>query len=166
MKQRVVWTIAVDLVSHLLVSQEGREVGRPSRRQSWAPCGPSVGTACLDFIHASRVTCWQKKQKYRSTTHAAPSTYILDVVVRQRTLVLQRLAVEEIARHPEALLVGRDTLLVLDLALHAIDPVGRLRFQGDGLARAGFNKDLHATAVVDLQMEGGVLQQTTKGEQD
>ena len=34
----------------------------------------------------------------------------------------------------EALLVGRDSLLVLDLGLHVVDRVRGLDFEGDGLA--------------------------------
>jgi hypothetical protein len=49
------------------------------------------------------------------------SRLLLDVVVRESTAVLKLLAGED-----QALLVRRDTLLVLDLALDIIDSVGRL----------------------------------------
>ena len=54
---------------------------------------------------------------------------LLDVVVRERAPVLQLLP-----REDEALLVGRDALLVLDLLLHVLDRVARLHVQCDGLA--------------------------------
>ena len=41
------------------------------------------------------------------------------------------------------LLVGRYSLLVLDLGLHILDGVGGLHLQGDGLTRQGLHKDLH-----------------------
>ena len=65
----------------------------------------------------------------------------LDVVVAQGAPVLQLLA-----RKDEALLVGRDALLVLDLGLYALNGVAGLHVQGDGLARKRLAKNLHAPA--------------------
>lgn len=61
--------------------------------------------------------------------------YLLDVVVRQRTAVFELLAGED-----QALLVGRDSFLVLDLALDIVDCVGGLDLEGDGLAREGLDE--------------------------
>ena len=63
---------------------------------------------------------------------------LLDVVVAEGAAVLELLAGED-----QALLVGRDALLVLDLGLHIVDRVGRLHLEGDGLAREGLDEDLH-----------------------
>lgn len=63
------------------------------------------------------------------------TTNLLDVVVRQRTPVLQLLPGED-----QALLVGRDALLVLNLGLHIVDGVGGFDLEGDGLAREGFDE--------------------------
>jgi hypothetical protein len=52
---------------------------------------------------------------------------LLDVVVGEGAAVLQLLA-----REDEALLVGGDALLVLDLSLDGVDGVGGLDFEGDG----------------------------------
>ena len=54
---------------------------------------------------------------------------LLNVVVGQGTAILQLLT-----RENQALLVRRDTLLVLDLALNIVDSVARLDLEGDGLA--------------------------------
>ena len=54
---------------------------------------------------------------------------LLDVVVRQGAAILQLLAGED-----EALLVGRDALLVLDLSLDVVNRVRGLDLKGDGLA--------------------------------
>jgi hypothetical protein len=62
---------------------------------------------------------------------------LLDVVVAQRAAVLELLAGED-----EALLVGRDALLVLDLLLDVVDRVARLDVECDGLAREGLDEDL------------------------
>jgi len=53
---------------------------------------------------------------------------LLDVVVGQRAAVLQLLASED-----QALLVGRDALLVLDLGLDVLDRVRRLDLERDRL---------------------------------
>jgi hypothetical protein len=58
------------------------------------------------------------------------SRLLLDVVVRERAAVLELLA-----RKDQTLLVGRNALLVLDLALHVVDGVGGLNLEGDGLSR-------------------------------
>ena len=52
----------------------------------------------------------------------------MDVVVREGAAVLQLLT-----REDQALLVGGDALLVLDLGLDVVDGVGRLHLEGDGL---------------------------------
>ena len=65
---------------------------------------------------------------------------LLNVVVREGPAILQLLA-----RKNEALLIGRDALLVLDLRLNIVDRVGRLHLKGDSLARQRLNEDLHAS---------------------
>ena len=62
----------------------------------------------------------------------------LDVVVAQSATVLQLLT-----RKDEALLVGRDALLVLNLGLDALNRVRTLHIKGNGLASQGLHKDLH-----------------------
>lgn len=63
------------------------------------------------------------------------STYLLDVVVGQSTTILELFTGEN-----ETLLVWRDTLLILDLALDVVDCVGRLHLEGDSLAREGLDE--------------------------
>ena len=55
------------------------------------------------------------------------------------------------------LLVGWNTLLVLNLSLHIIDRVRGLDLQGDRLASQGLHEDLHATAKPEYKMESGLL---------
>lgn len=64
--------------------------------------------------------------------------FLLNIVVRQRTPVLQLLPGED-----QPLLVRRDALLVLDLGLDVVDGVGGFDFEGDGFTRQGFDEDLH-----------------------
>jgi len=59
---------------------------------------------------------------------------LLNVVVRERTAVLELLASED-----QALLIRGNTLLVLDLILDVIDGVRRFNLKGDGLSREGLD---------------------------
>ena len=65
-------------------------------------------------------------------------TDLLDVVVRESAAILELLAGED-----QALLVGGDALLVLDLRLDIVDGVRGLDLEGDGLTREGLHEDLH-----------------------
>jgi hypothetical protein len=65
----------------------------------------------------------------------------LDVVVGKGAAILKLLAGED-----EALLIWRNTLLVLDLLLDLVDRIGRLNLEGDGLASQGLDEDLHCGA--------------------
>ncbi len=66
------------------------------------------------------------------------SGLFLNVVIGKGPAVLKLLSSEN-----EALLIGRNSLLVLDLGLHVIDGIGRLDLEGDGLAGKGLHEDLH-----------------------
>jgi hypothetical protein len=68
------------------------------------------------------------------------SALLLDVVVGQGTAILELLAGED-----EALLVGRDALLVLDFGFHIVNGIGALDLERDGLARQGLDEDLHGS---------------------
>ena len=59
---------------------------------------------------------------------------LLDVVIGESAAILKLLAGEN-----QALLVRRDTLLVLDLALDIVDGVRGLDLKGDGLAGEGLD---------------------------
>ena len=71
------------------------------------------------------------------TEDEVQSRLLLDVVVRKGAAVLELLAGED-----EALLIGRDALLVLDLGLDVVDGVGGLDVEGDGLAGQGLDENL------------------------
>ena len=68
--------------------------------------------------------------------------FLLDVVVRERMSVLDDPAGED-----EFLLLGRDSLLVLDLRLDVLDGVSRFDLQCDGPARQGLDEYLHGRRV-------------------
>ena len=67
------------------------------------------------------------------------------LVVTQSAAVLELLAGKD-----EALLVGGDALLVLDLLFHVLDRVRRLDVERDSLAGQGFDEDLHVLVIVDV----------------
>ncbi len=60
---------------------------------------------------------------------------LLDVVVGEGAAIFELLASED-----QALLVGWDALLVLDLGLDIVDGIGRLHLKGDSLARKGLDE--------------------------
>jgi hypothetical protein len=74
---------------------------------------------------------------------------LLDVVVGESAVILKLLAGEG-----QALLVGRDTLLVLNLGLDIADGVGRQDLEGNGLAGQGLDEDLDTTTQAEDQAEG------------
>ena len=83
------------------------------------------------------------------TEDQVESRLFLDVVVGKGATVFELLAGED-----QTLLVWRDAFLVLDLGLHVLDGVGRLNFQGDGLAGERLDEDLHTTAEAEDQVKG------------
>ncbi|PAV70180.1 hypothetical protein WR25_12798 [Diploscapter pachys] len=80
------------------------------------------------------------------TEHEMQSGLLLDVVVGQ-----------VLTGEDKTLLIGWDSLLVLDLGLDVLDRVRSLDLQGDGLAGQGFNEDLHSTTETEHEMEGGLF---------
>lgn len=69
------------------------------------------------------------------------SAHLLDVVVAKSSAILELLSGED-----QSLLVRRNALLILNLALDVVDGVGRLHLEGDSLAREG----LHETVMTSL----------------
>ena len=63
---------------------------------------------------------------------------LLDVVVRKGTTVFELLPGKD-----QALLIWRNALFVLNLALHCVDGIRRLHLESDGLSGQGLNEDLH-----------------------
>ena len=64
----------------------------------------------------------------------------------------------------EALLIWRDTFLVLNLGLDILNGVGGFDVQSDGLASESLDEDLHATSEAENQVESGLLLDVVVGE--
>jgi len=77
---------------------------------------------------------------------------LLDVVVGESTSILQLLSGED-----QPLLVGWDSLLVLDFSLDVLNRVAGLNLQGDGLAGQSLHEDLHPTTESEDQVKGALL---------
>lgn len=77
---------------------------------------------------------------------------LLNIVVGQGTTIFELLSGED-----KTLLVGRDTLLVLDLGLNVVNSVGGLNLERDGLARQRLHKDLHAATKAEDEVKGRLL---------
>ena len=80
------------------------------------------------------------------------SGLLLDIVVGKGPAVLELLSGEN-----QPLLIGWDSLLVLDLGLHVLNGVRWLNIEGDGLSGEGLDEDLHSTSESEDQMESGLL---------
>jgi len=77
---------------------------------------------------------------------------LLNVVVRKGVAILELPSGED-----KTLLVGRGTLLVLDLRLHVVDGVRGLDLEGDHFPSDGLNEDLHTATETEDKVEGGLL---------
>jgi len=75
------------------------------------------------------------------------SGFFLDVVVGKGATILKLFAGEN-----QALLVGRDAFLVLNLALDVVDGIGGFDLESDGLTSEGLNEDLHSSSQSENQM--------------
>merc|ERR1712200_236898 len=74
---------------------------------------------------------------------------LLDVVVRKSSSILKLLASED-----QSLLIGGDSLLVLDLGLDVLNAIRGLDLEGDGLPREGLDEDLHTSSESENKMQG------------
>ena len=78
------------------------------------------------------------------------SRLLLDIVIRKSSAVLKLLSSED-----ESLLVGWDTLLILDLSLNVFNGVGWLDIKSDCLTSESLDKDLHTTSKSQDEMKCG-----------
>merc|ERR1719171_2818581 len=76
------------------------------------------------------------------------SRFFLNIVVGKCAAVLQLLAGED-----EALLIGWDSLFILNLRFHIVNRVRRFDIQRDSFASEGLHKDLHSTTKTEHQMK-------------
>ena len=77
---------------------------------------------------------------------------LLNIIVRKCASVLKLLASED-----QALLIGRNALLVLDLGLHVVNCIGGFDLKGDCLPSKSLDENLHTTAKTQNEVEGGLL---------
>jgi hypothetical protein len=77
---------------------------------------------------------------------------LLNVVVRQCAAVFKLFSSED-----KSLLVGRDTLLVLDLGLDVLNGITGFDIESDGLAGQSFHENLHSAPQSEHEVEGGLL---------
>jgi hypothetical protein len=80
------------------------------------------------------------------------SRLLLDVVVGERTAILQLLAGKD-----QALLIRRNSLLVLNLGLDIVDRVRGLDLQSDGLSSKSLDENLHATTETKDKVKSALL---------
>ena len=106
------------------------------------------GGGLLDLLDDGRIienAAGDLAMSATKTEDEVKSRLLLDVVVRKGAAVLELLAGED-----EALLIGRDALLVLDLGLDVVDGVGGLDVEGDGLAGQSLDENLWVESKVKI----------------
>ena len=81
--------------------------------------------------------------------HEMESGLFLDVIIAESTTVLKLLSGKN-----EALLIGRNALLVLNLGLDVLDAIWSFDIESDSLASEGLDEDLHATSESENQVKG------------
>jgi hypothetical protein len=80
------------------------------------------------------------------------SRLLLDVIIRKGPAVFKLLASKD-----QTLLVGRNTLLVLNLRFHVVDGIGGFNFERNGLAGKSLHEDLHTATESEDEMKSGLL---------
>merc|ERR1712183_459206 len=90
-----------------------------------------------------------REQRQRGIVHAATEPqhkvqrrFLLDVVIAERSTVLQLLPSEN-----QPLLIRRNPLLVLNFRLHVVNRVRRFHIQSNRFARQSFHKNLHVDTI-------------------
>lgn len=78
---------------------------------------------------------WPNSRFLHLNQRSKDATNLLNVVVGQGAAILELLAGEN-----QALLVGGNALLVLNLRLDIVDSIGGLHLKGDSLARQGLHE--------------------------
>merc|ERR1711998_580443 len=130
--------LGVDPASHLVEFQSRkicRELIDPHH------CLADGCTSLLDLGDECGIVkdaTWDLAVTSTQAEHEVESGFLLDVVVLQSAAILELLASED-----KALLVGRDTFLVLNLSLDSLDCVGSFHLKGDSFACQRLHKDLH-----------------------
>jgi hypothetical protein len=71
------------------------------------------------------------------TQNEMQSRFLLNIVIRQRSSILQLLAGKD-----QTLLIRGDTLLVLNLGLDIVNRVGRLNVERNGFTSQGLDENL------------------------
>jgi len=69
--------------------------------------------------------------------------FLLYIVVRQSAIILQLLTGKD-----QALLIGRNSLLILNLRLDILNRIRRLTVKSDRLSSQSFDEDLHLYVII------------------
>ncbi|KIM75919.1 hypothetical protein PILCRDRAFT_13128 [Piloderma croceum F 1598] len=87
------------------------------------------------------------------------SRLLLDVIIRKGPAVCELLASED-----QALLVGWNTLLVLNLRFHVVDGIGGFDFEHNGLAGKSLHENLHTATETEDEVKGRLLLNVVVGQ--
>jgi hypothetical protein len=123
------------------------------------PHNPAYRPRSCRELHAQKPVDLQHLLPTTEAKHQVQRRLLLNVVVGEGSAIFQLLSGED-----ETLLVRRNALLVLDLALDVVDGVARFNLQCDRLAGESFDEDLHTTTKTEDQVEGRLLLDVVVGE--
>jgi len=112
----------------------------------------SIGGLDLESDRLSSQSLDKDLHSSTQTKDKVKGRFLLNVVVGQCTTVFELLSSKD-----EALLVRRNSFLVLNFGLNIVDGIGRLDLKGDGFTREGLDKNLHTTAEAKNEVKGGLL---------
>jgi hypothetical protein len=109
-----------------------------------------------------QLVMWVRKgkiQTYNILLTQVESALFLDIIIRKRATILQLLPSED-----QALLVRRDTFLILNLHFDIVDRMGGLDLKRDRFPRQGLHEDLHTSTETEDEMESRLLLNIVVGE--
>jgi hypothetical protein len=101
---------------------------------------PNRGRHLFEFCHHGRVvedTAGDLTMSASQTQHQMQGGFLLNIVIAQCTTILELFASKN-----QALLIGRNAFLVLNLGLDIVNRIGRFHIQRDGLARERLDENL------------------------
>jgi len=105
------------------------------------------------ILHSRKLTFNFPLVSSSQSQHQVQGRFLLDIVVRQSSAVLQLLSSKD-----QSLLLWWDSLLILNLGLDILDGVIGLHIQRDRLSGQGLDEDLHGTtSQSEHQVQGRLL---------
>merc|ERR1719334_1821789 len=102
------------------------------------PCLPDILVLALDFLRGGVVLLLSLLTTSSQAEDQMEGGLLLDVVIAQGSAIFKLFAGEN-----QSLLIGRNSLLILNLGFHIFNCVRGLNLKSDGLPCKGLHENLH-----------------------